>query len=52
MSKTKTFKLEDLIGRVVEIRSFKNKNIELIIAQDINTGEYLVLKEIVHPTMK
>ena len=41
-----TFVLEDLIGRVVRINSLKDKDVELIVAVDINTGEIFVLKEI------
>ena len=44
--KIKTVKLEDLINRVVEIKSFKSDNIELIVAHDIKAGRLFVLKEI------
>ncbi len=46
----KTFKLEDLIGRVVKVQSFKDKHVELIIAQDLNSNELFLLKSIQHPT--
>ncbi len=47
--KAKTFELEDLIDRVIGIQSFKDKNIELIMAKDLKTGEFFVLKQISHP---
>ena len=45
----KTFELKDLVERTVKIQSFKDRNIELIIAFDLKTGETFVLKEIRHP---
>jgi len=45
----KTFNLEDLIDRTIKIRSFKDKNLELIVAIDKITGDLFVLKEINHP---
>jgi len=47
--KPKTFELEDLIDRVIGIQSFKDKNIELIMAKDLKSGEFFVLKQISHP---
>ena len=47
--KVKTFELEDLIDRVIGIQSFRDKNIELIMAKDLKTGEFFVLKQISHP---
>ena len=48
---TKTFKLEDLVDRVIGIQSFRDKNIELIVAKDMKTGEFFVLKQINHPVL-
>ena len=48
-AKTKTFELEDLIDRVIGIQSFRDKNIELIMAKDLKSGEFFVLKQISHP---
>lgn len=45
----KCFDLADLIGRRLEVRSFKDDHVELIIAFDIKTGDVFVLKEIHHP---
>lgn len=47
--KTKTFELEDLVGRVIGIQSFRGDNFELIMAKDLKTGDFFVLKEIIHP---
>ena len=47
--KIKTFQLEDLKGRNVNIRSFTNENIEIILAIDTDTGDLFLLKEILHP---
>ena len=47
--KIQTFKLEDLIGKIIHIQSFTNENIELITAKDLKTGELFVLNEIHHP---
>ena len=47
--KRKTFEFKDLVGRIVSIQSFMDGNIELIMAKDIKTDEFFVLKEIVHP---
>lgn len=43
-----TFKLEDLVNRIIDIRNFKDDNYELIVAQDINTKEIFIIKEIIH----
>lgn len=45
----KTFVLEDLVGRKVEIGSFKSEGIELIVARDLKTGDIFVLKENRYP---
>ena len=49
-SQIKIFKLEDLTNRVLRIRSFYDKvgSVEVIAANDINTGEIFILKEIRH----
>lgn len=47
--KPKTFDLEDLVGRVIGIQSFRDGHIELIMAKDLKTGEFFVLKQISHP---
>jgi hypothetical protein len=48
----KTFELEDLVGRNLDVKSFhdKNEGIELIIAADTTSGEIFILKQIIHPT--
>jgi len=48
-AKAKTFSLEDLVGRVIGIQSFRDNNMELIMAKDLKTGEFFVLKQITHP---
>jgi len=48
-AKVKTFNLEDLVDRVIGIQSFRDKNIELIMAKDLKSGEFFVLKQISHP---
>jgi len=47
----KTFNLEDLTGKTLEIRSFCNNDsgTELIIGRDIKSGELYLMKEINHP---
>ncbi len=45
----KTFDLESLVGRKLDIRAFKEGDTELIAAKDMETGEFFVLKEISHP---
>lgn len=44
----KTFDLSDLVGKTLEIRSFKDGCCELITALDTKTGELFVLKTITH----
>jgi hypothetical protein len=44
----KTLKLDDLVGRKLDIRSFKDGSTELICAKDTETGEIFVIKEIHH----
>lgn len=51
--KIKTFELEDLRGRNLDIKSLSDngeRNVELIIAADTASGEIFVLKQIIHPT--
>jgi len=48
----KTFELEDLKGRNLDIRSFTDdmdKNVALILASDTTSGEVFVLAQIVRP---
>lgn len=45
----KTFELSDLKGRTLTIGGFSCENLELIIATDGKSGEFFILKEIVHP---
>ena len=45
-----TFDLDDLVGRTVSVRSFKEGATEIIIAHDIKSGEIFVLKEIRYAT--
>lgn len=47
--KVKVSKLKDLVGRKLLIRSFKDGNIELIVAQNVIDGEMFILEEISHP---
>jgi len=42
------FKLHELVGRNINIRSFRSEDVELVAAQDTITGELFVLKEIWH----
>lgn len=44
--KIKTFELEELSDRIVEIKTFKNGHTALVIARDIQTGDFFVLKQI------
>jgi len=44
------FKLADLVGCNVNIRSFRDGDCELIVAQDTETTRIYVLKEILHGT--
>jgi hypothetical protein len=48
--KIKTFELEDLKGRNLDVKSFTSENVELIIAADTASGEIFILKQIIHPT--
>jgi hypothetical protein len=50
--KIKTFELEDLKGRNLDVKSFTSENVELIIAADTASGEIFVLKQIIHPTVE
>jgi len=43
-----TFDIYDLIDRIITIKSFKDGDIELIFAIDIETKELFLLKEIKH----
>lgn len=45
----KTFELEDLVGRKIDIRSFTEGSTELLCAKDMETGDFFVLKETIHP---
>jgi len=45
MSKIKTFKLEDLVGRTVTIREFKDSSCVITSAIDIESGELFVLSQ-------
>lgn len=44
----KTFGLRDLKGRNVDIRSFREDYVEIIVAVDSKTGELFVLEEIIY----
>jgi len=48
----KTFQLEDLANKTLEIKSYFNANVELIIGKDIKTKELYLLKEINHPILE
>lgn len=53
--KIKTFELEDLKGRNLDIKSLSDndeRNVELIIAADTASGEIFVLKQVIHPTFE
>jgi len=50
--KIKTFKLQDLVGHHLIVRSFRDGETELIVAQDAINGELFVLEEIKHPTVE
>ena len=43
-----TFDIYDLLNRIITIKSFKDGDIELIFAMDIETKELFLLKEIKH----
>lgn len=45
----KTFAWADLVGRKLDVRSFKEGSTELIGAKDMETGDLFVLQEINHP---
>jgi hypothetical protein len=45
----KKFDMLDLVGRKLDIRSFKEGSTELIGAKDMETGELFILEEINHP---
>ena len=45
----KRFDMSDLVGRKLDIRSFKERSTELIGAKDMETGELFILEEISHP---
>lgn len=47
--KIKTFDLADLVGRKLKVRSFSEKSTEIVVAVDMTTGDFFVLKEINHP---
>ena len=49
VAKTQIFNFKDLVGRSINIRSFRDDNLELIVGHDIDTGELFVFKEINHP---
>jgi len=44
----KTFQLEDLANKTLEIKSYSDADVELIIGKDIKTKELYLLKEINH----
>ena len=44
----KTYRLEDLVGRVISIKSYHSCCTELICAHDIASGETFIIKEIKH----
>lgn len=46
---TKTFQIKDLVGKTLAIRSFRDDNVELIVAKDTDTGEVYIIQEIIHP---
>jgi uncharacterized protein YwbE len=46
--KIKTFKLTDLVGKNIDIRSSKEGHVELVVAADTKTGKIFVIKEIRH----
>ena len=48
----KTIQLEDLVGKTIEIRSFSDEGVELIIGRDIASGERYLLKEIHYPILE
>ena len=44
------FKFKDLVGRTINVRSFRDKDIDIIVGHDVDTGELFVFREINHPT--
>jgi len=49
--KLKTFKLEDLVGRNIFIKSFWDQDsTELTVAIDTSSGEVFVLQQTIHPS--
>lgn len=43
--KVQKFKMAELNGRTLEIHSFKEDNLTLIIGKDVRTGELFILHE-------
>ena len=49
--KLKIFNVADLVGRSLNIQTFKDDDVELIVAVDTKTGDLFVLKETQHNTV-
>jgi len=45
----KCFNLEDLVGRTLKIKEYREEYTKIIVAQDVSTGDFFVLKEIQCP---